>query len=325
MPRLLAAAAALVTARAAEPPFALVSRAAVTGGAALREASGLAASRRDDRFLWSANDSGGTPDLHLLETTGAYRGKLAVLRVKNTDWEDLASFTLDGRSYLLIADTGDNEAKRETCSLLIVREPELPAAGKSLDARARTAWEIRFRYEDGPRDCESVAVDAAAGTILLLSKRDAKPALYQLPLRPSGIRPVHTARRIGATSITTPSDSLIPFRDQPTGMDISPDRSHAAVVTYYGVFLYPRNAADSWADAFARPPVALAPHRAGQVESVAFSPDGRSLHVIPEGKSPKLIRYQKQAPPDIRRDAPPAARPAEKTSPIQQPAPNSDS
>ena len=48
--------------------------------AAIREASGLAVSSRNNGFLWIVNDSGSAPDLHLVETGGTYRGKVNVLQ-----------------------------------------------------------------------------------------------------------------------------------------------------------------------------------------------------------------------------------------------------
>jgi hypothetical protein len=56
--------------------------------------------------------------------------------------------------------SADNKTVREECVFYIVREPALPAAGKSLSPTTLPSWQIRFRYQDGPRDCESVAVDA---------------------------------------------------------------------------------------------------------------------------------------------------------------------
>lgn len=267
---------------------------AILQSSALKEASGMAVSSRDDRLLWIINDSGAAPEFHLMETDGTYRGKATLTNARNVDWEDLVSFTMDGNAWLMAADTGDNTAKRETCTLYVAREPDAPAAGKSLDAATRIAWEIRFRYEDGPRDCESVAVDAQAGKILLISKRTEPPVVYELPLKPTDGKPVQVARRIGETRVSAPMDSLIPFRDEPTGLDITPDQSLAAVVTYYGVFLFPRKPGESWAEAFSRKPASPAPHLLPQAESVAFSKDRKSLFVVSEGKASKIVRYQKQ-------------------------------
>lgn len=260
---------------------------------AITEASGIAISPADPAFMWVINDSGASPEIHLIHTDGSSRGRLKVEGVKNIDWEDLAAFSRDGQNYLLVADTGDNASKRESCTLHILREPALPPAGGNLDSTALPAGRIDFCYEGGPRDCESVAVDARAGKVILVSKRTNPPEVYELPLGAPGVKGIQLARKIGTTAVKSPMDSLIPFRDQPTGLDISADRSLAAIVTYYGVFLFPRGNRESWADAFAKPPVALPPHLLGQAEAVAFSKDGKTIYAVSEGKSAPIRRYQR--------------------------------
>src|SRR6185369_7794667 len=133
----------------------------------ISEASGLAASRRADNLLWAHNDSGGEPLLYALDAKGALRGKLRIGGEKNTDWEDIAAFDLDGHTWLLVADTGDNDNKRNDGALLIVAEPDPADLRPDRELMATVAWRVPVRYPDGPRDCESVAVDAREGKIYL--------------------------------------------------------------------------------------------------------------------------------------------------------------
>ncbi|QJE96637.1 hypothetical protein [Luteolibacter luteus] len=259
----------------------------------LREASGLATSPTSNDFLWLINDSGCPAEIHLAENDGGDRGKISLSHAKNHDWEDLDSFILDGKPYLLIADTGDNASKRSECMLYIVPEPTLPEKGEDLSGQAKPAWKIRFHYEDGPRDCEAVGVDAQAGKILLLSKRTSPPMLYELPLKPASDE-LQTAKKIGEIPKTLPAGfPPIPFGTQPTGMDIAADGSAAAVVTYYGLFLFPRASGETWAKAFSRPPELLGAHRMGQVESVAFSRDSKVIRLVAEGGKSPVARYVK--------------------------------
>jgi hypothetical protein len=259
----------------------------------LSEASGMAASPADSRLLWLVNDSGCAPELFLTETDGGKRGKVTVEGAKNVDWEDLASFQLEGKPYLIISDTGDNASKRANCTLYVVAEPKLPVAGAVLEGSVKPTWKIRFQYEDGPRDCESLAVDAKAGKILLLSKRTHPPMLYELPLKPAGNKE-QTARKAGQLSKALPMGfPPIPYGTQPTGMDISADGRMATVLTYAGVFLFPRRGGESWATAFARDPQVLDSHRARQAEAIAFSRDGTVIRVASEGVKSPLMRYRR--------------------------------
>ena len=255
----------------------------------ITEASGIASSPSDPDLLWIINDSGGTAQLHLVGTDGTPRGTVTLQGAPNQDWEDLAAFEFRGKPYLLIADTGDNANSRGQSALHIVREPA------ATDPTVAPAWTIRFHYEDGPRDCEAVAVDEKAGKIILISKRTKPPALYELPIRPAG-GGVQTARKIGSIARVLPKGrSLNIYGSQPTGLDISPDGTLAAVVTYCGTFLFPRQPRESWDSAFSKAPVILAPHRLGQAESVAFSRDGKSLRLVSEGARSPLVTYRRGA------------------------------
>jgi hypothetical protein len=254
------------------------------------EASGLAFSGRDGKFLWMINDSGAQPVLHLAGTDGSDRGKVKLSDATNVDWEDLSSFKLDGVPYLLVADTGDNNSVRTDCVLYVVKEPVLPPDGALLDGELKVEWKIPFTFEDGPRDCESVAVDAQAGKVILVSKRTKPPVVYELPLRPKESNAV--AKRLAETSVRPPKGTPpLPFIAQPTGMDISPDGSLAAVVTYYGVFVFPRSGKEGWREAFAKEPVILTPHGMAQAESVAFSPDGKKLLLVSERGDDRIVTY----------------------------------
>ena len=276
------------SALSAEPDFVLQPSDVKLSSPAVTEASGIAASPLKEGFLWIVNDSGGTPEIHLAQTDGTPRGLVQIEDVRNIDWEDFAAFQLDGKPYLLIADTGDNGSVRESVTLHIVREPKLPAEGETLSGKSPVAWKIDFTYEDGPRDCESVAVDAENGKIILISKRTDPPGVYEVPLKP-GKNAI--ARKIGTTDTRSPGIVSVPFANQPTGLDISSDHRMAAIVTYLGVFLFRREEKESWAEAFAKKPEVLAPHKLPQAEAVAFSRDGASIFAASEKAKSPVARY----------------------------------
>ena len=263
----------------------------------ITEASGMAVSRRDPSKLWIINDSGAPARLHLLGTDGADYGHVDLKNATNTDWEDLASFTLDGKHWLLVADIGDNSSKRPDRTLWLMEEPAMPQDRGMLNGEVVASRRIVFRYHGGPRDCEAVTVDPVERTILLLTKRTRPPELHSLPLDPPARGGILTTRRIGTVRTPAPVSSLLRYADQPTAMDIAADRSLAAVLTYYGVFLFPRKPGQAWAEALATKPMLLPPHRTPQAESLAFSVDGRTLFVASEGRHAPLVRYQRAAMP----------------------------
>ncbi len=291
----------LLTACAQTPPFDPPQR---TGSmvAPITESSGLAISRRDSRVLWTHNDSGGEPVLYAVEPNGARRGDLRITGVPNRDWEDIASFELDGRAWLLIAEVGDNAGNRTDCTLYVVAEPDPADLSPIKETSTTVAWRIPVRYLDGPRDVESVAVDASAGLVYLLAKRTSPHGLYTLPLRPpaDGVVPAAMpVAQIPNASIPQPSASqrLLPiptgrYRAQPTGMDFAADGSAAAVLSYGDVLLFPRQKNESWKTALMRPPVVLPPHGLTQAEGVAFGADGQTIYVTSEGADSGIMRYK---------------------------------
>jgi hypothetical protein len=253
-------------------------------------------------MLWTHNDSGGQPVLYAIEPTGERRGDLRITGVVNRDWEDLASFELDGRAWLLVADTGDNASNRSDCSLHIVAEPDPRDLSPLKETVAPVAWTIPVRFADGPRDCEAVAVDARAGLVYLLAKRTSPHGLYTLPLRPAadGATPPATlVAQFPNASLPQPSvtQSLLPipsgrFRAQPTGMDFAADGSAAVIVSYGDVLIFPRQPAESWVVALLKQPMVLTPHRLAQAECVAFSADAHALYVSSERDDAPILRYQ---------------------------------
>ncbi|MBI3884326.1 MAG: hypothetical protein HY302_01140 [Opitutae bacterium] len=268
-----------------------------------REASGLAASHRPDGVVWTHHDSGGDPVLFALNSAdGSSRGAVRLLGGANTDWEDMASFVLEGRPWLLAADVGDNAAVRRDLALHLVREPDPATLAPGRETALRPDYSIHFRYEDGPRDCEAVAVDPVERAVYLLSKRDGPPRLYRLPLAAAGAAQPAVARIVGTVThlpepnflqrqISAPTGK---FRRLPCALDFSPDGRLAVVLTYGDVLLFPRAAGESWAAALAKEPVRLAGHRLPQAEGACFSRDGRSIFVCSE-KTMKLLRYDRRA------------------------------
>ena len=120
-------AAALFVAGCSDPPFTQLS--GLMLDADLDEVSGLAASHQHADTLWMINDGGNDARVFAVSHRGSKLATLQVAGVDNTDWEDIAAFELDGRNYLLVADTGDNGGLRKTLQLHVIPEPATLADG----------------------------------------------------------------------------------------------------------------------------------------------------------------------------------------------------
>lgn len=296
--RLSALAALAFWVVACAPPSVPFSRLAglITSGE-LEEVSGLAASRAHEDVLWVIEDSGNPAHLHALSRRGEVLARYQVEGAPNVDWEDMASFDLHGKHYLLVADTGDNGGRRKDFMLHVFEEPKALANGT-----LRPAWSIRGRWPDGPRDCEAVAVDAAAGQILLVSKKRSPPDLFALPLaKPTSTNPRRgwrEARRIGRLA-GVPEASMDLKRNDPkrarlfpqvTAADLSPDGRTLAVLTYGSVLFYRLSPGEEWGRAVARTPESHDVPLIPQPEALAWTALGGGLYATGEFK-PAPIFY----------------------------------
>lgn len=257
----------------------------------LNEVSGLARSLADRDLLWAINDSGGLPALYRVGLNGEDLGRVDLAKAMNRDWEALTSFHHQGQAALLVADVGDNDAVRETVTLYAVSDPG--RAGSS-----RLLWRLDFRYEDGPRDCEAMAVDETAQEIYLLSKRERVPALYRLPLPRSAPQQTLTAKRLGTIRALpkVPPQNIknLPrhtrYLSMPTALDFFPDGSGAVMVTPKDAYRYTRAKNQSWLSALRTEPTVIPLPVLPQIESAAVSADGKDLFISSEQRPAPLVR-----------------------------------
>lgn len=274
---LLAAALLLAACAPGREPFARL--AGLVLDRRLPEISGLAASGIHDDVLWALNDGGNDAALYALTRHGRVLARYRVRGVANTDWEDLAAFKLDGRRYLLVADIGDNGGLRRTLQLHAIAEPDVLQGGT-----LAPAWSVAFRWPDGSKDAEALAVDAARGEVLLVSKRRHPAQLYAVPLRPRG-GGRQVARRLGPVAgIPQPTaaerrarHSRARFKGFVTAADLSPDGRTLALMTYHDLLLYRRRGDETWAQAVARAPEIRELPWIPLAEALAWTRGGRGL------------------------------------------------
>lgn len=281
-PRLLAALVAVSMAGCSgEPPRPLPAGAFRLADPRLSESSGLVASRRFPGTLWSINDSGSFDVLYRVGTQGEALGRVALDGAWLRDAESLALWRHGGQDWLLVADIGDNRAWRGSVALFGIAEP---APGQD---QATVAWSLRFRYPDGPRDAEAMAVDPLTGDALVLTKRDRPPRLYRLPLARRSLPGVHEAEFLG-----TARDGIVAA--DVTGLDVSPDGRALVALTYRHLHLWRRSGGETWAGTLARAPETRPLPEFRKAEAVAFVDDGDRLAVTSE-REPRPLWYLEAA------------------------------
>jgi hypothetical protein len=238
------AAALLALAGCGGEPAPLPEGAVAVQDRKLDEMSGLAASRAQPGVLWAINDSGNAGRLFRLGEDGSALGRVDVDGAWLRDSESLAYWNEDGRHWLLIGDVGDNRGWRG--SVVVHAVPE-PAPGQE---DVDIAWSLRFRYPDGARDAEAITVDAQAGDLLVLSKRDRPARLYRVPLSAR-----HGDGIVQAEYLASLPEEAI--AGAVTSLDLSEDGRDLLVLSYGGLYRWHRLPGETWPEVLARAPEAL--------------------------------------------------------------------
>ncbi len=252
----------------------------------LNESSGIA---QVGQQLWSHNDSGDSPRFFVFKKSGELLGKVEIKGAKAFDWEDMCSFSRDGKQYVAVGDVGDNSSGRKAVQIYVIEIPKELAATTSRfeeNWKLPVAAEFRVTYPGGAVDCEAVAYDPLTESFLLATKELLRCRLYTVPATRLDARQDVEARLIGTV-----------FLPLVTGADISPDGSRLVLSTYGPGALISRSQtsadekqpATTWLTEGEGAVKMFALPARKQGESICFSNDGRKLWLTSEHVPTPLI------------------------------------
>ncbi len=279
-------------------PFQAEQLVALITDTSLDEISGMASSRRIDHRYWVHNDSPRPAELQAIDETGKRVARLRIEGIRAIDWEDIASYTLDGKPWLLVGDIGDNAGVRKDYELIAIEEPDFSASDSAQSIKP--SWRLRFRYPDGAHDCEAMAVDVGKREILLINKH-APLAVYVLPLGPPAKNQTSLVARklLDLSSLPQPDANerkarfpAARFGGSPTGLDIDAAGQRAIILTYRDIWLFQREPHQLWSQAFAGKPIRIALPPMAQAEAISFDRLGQSIFVTGERLPAPLLRFQ---------------------------------
>jgi len=176
----------------------------------MEEASGLAYSMQMTGFLYTINDKGGLPRVITLTEDGQKNAFIELDGVDNIDYEDIAMSFTDGRSWIYVSDTGNNDFDRDNLSILKFQEPT--ATGN--DVVVKDIEDLQVRYDGFSYDCEALAVDQVTGDFFMFTKdrENSISEVYRYPYPQSVDKNPFTLEHVA----TLPLFWI-------TGGDISPD------------------------------------------------------------------------------------------------------
>jgi Bacterial Ig-like domain (group 2)/Secretion system C-terminal sorting domain/Carbohydrate binding module (family 35) len=254
----------------------------------INEISGVASSYNNPGTFWVHNDSGDSPRIFLVDKSGNTLTVGTIANASANDWEDIASFQLNGTSYLVIADIGDNASARSQYSLYIIEEPK-PNTDGTYPSTFPILRRINFTYDTGAQNCESLAVDVQSGKIIMVSKTSYGGTqkiryVHQLPLS------------VASGTVTDVAQKIQQFgtiAEATTGMDISNDGRYAIIHTVLdGNFEFTRNQNETWAEAFVKEPRRIGIPEDRGFEAICYGTNGVDLYLMKEGLNSPILFYK---------------------------------
>ncbi len=267
----------------------------------LAEISGIARSLTQPGVYWVHNDSGDTARIFAINSQGRLLGEVHLAGIAARDCEDIDTFRIGGRNWILLADVGDNDAVRDDLRFQFFPEPDPAELSPERPLTITPAHTWQVAYVDGARDCEGVTVSEETAEILLISKRTEPPVLYTLPFAqgPATTATIHIAHPVTplpGIEPPTAAERAIPgrlgqFRAQVTAFDLCDGGDCAAVLTYGNIWLYQKRGNEPWTTVFTRPPARIPVTGLPQAEALCFAPDSHDLIVTTERLPAPLQRY----------------------------------
>ncbi|MDR8391713.1 hypothetical protein NC796_11205 [Aliifodinibius sp. S!AR15-10] len=249
------------------------------------EVSGIAVSRHNSNYIWAHNDSGDDPRLFLVDKEGKLVRSYHLAGAENRDWEDMAigPGPNSNRTYLYVADIGDNSPSEEILQIYRLPEPEfIPNTSQPVDT-LENVEKLEFRYpENRSYNAETLLIDPLTRDLYIVTKYEGQEKLFRLSY-PQATSNVDTAELTGT----------IPFFGM-LGGDISADGRMIILKTQTQVLIWHLNEEETPTSITDKIPGRLPYNEEPQGEALGIAPDGSGYYTISEyvgGKSPVIYYY----------------------------------
>lgn len=256
----------------------------------MNEISGIAASGMAKDTYYVHNDSGDTsrffailPEGKLLSTI-YYKGNPAAPQGV-FDCEDIAvgPGPIAKKSYVYIADIGDNAATRKYTTIYRIAEQGSLLKGGKVNAAATP---LHLKYPDGPKDAEAMMIDPLQKLIYIVSKRSDTVKVYTAPL----------AFKANDTVTMTYRTKLFfkgfkPFK-WITAADISKDGKQVLVKSYEKIYYWKRDGTEPIWETLQRKPEEPNYQQEKQGEAISFTADGKGYYTVSEGVFSPIYYYR---------------------------------
>jgi hypothetical protein len=147
----------------------------------IKEASGIAASKKNPGVLWTHNDAGDKNHIFAMNGNGKHLGVFVLENCEARDWEDIATGPgpTAGNDYIYVGNIGDNDTVYDLKYVYRCVEPVvLPTQSPKTDT-IREIDILKFRFPDGKWNAEALMVDPLTKDYYIISKRESNARVYR--------------------------------------------------------------------------------------------------------------------------------------------------
>lgn len=246
--------------------------------AQLPEASGIDIATDGERLYH--NNDGTEANFLVTGRDGGNPRRIGIEGFDAVDVEDLSVGPCGRQTCLIIADVGDNGARRSSVQIALIEERrEFPASVKPRSI-------VTARFPDGPHNSEAVAVHPS-GDLYLVTKagsgigRSGPAKVYRLAAAQLAAGGVQMFELRGEIPVPELIGRGIAARQVVTAMDIAPDGGRMLLLTYDFLLeldydpAHPLPSAAAWREGSTHRVASIA--TLIQAEAIAYDQDGRSV------------------------------------------------
>lgn len=238
----------------------------------IKEASGIAPSYKYPGLYWLHNDSGDTSRLFLVDSSGSVKATVYLKNIINRDWEDLKTYknSSDGRSYVYVADIGDNFNKYEHKMIYRFEEPFIPSGTSNPEVVIEQVDKVIIKYYDGKRDAETLLLDPISAQIFIISKWEKNVSIYEVPVNFNW-----------NDTVTLTNQGTLRVSAVVSG-DISENGEEILLKTYLKIYYWKRKKVESLFETLARSPSEIPYEPEGQGEALCWALGGKDFYTVSE-------------------------------------------
>ena len=246
----------------------------------LTEASGIAASRKNNNVFWLHNDSGNGNVIYAVNSSGDNLGTYTIDGITNRDWEDIAvgPGPNPDEEYIYIGDIGNNDLQFSEGYIYRIIEPDVSEFQEPVNETIYGTETITFQYQDGIiYDAETLMSDPVTKDLYVVTKRHGGNADYVF----RAAYPQSTE-----STIILPQVAEINIPDflgfGATGGDISSSGLEILIKTYSDVYYWSRKLNDNLWEAFDDQPSMEPYEQEPQGEAICWKNDAMGYYTVSE-------------------------------------------